>query len=160
MGLFGAAQVRCAVGARGFNTVECIPRRLRRELGTIQLLLDLRNRKWRRSAGCRRRDDLEAQATDGAEIAPLAPRHFARTGFALFAEPFSVPMEDILDVCLTAKDGAVGEVAYAAAQHLVDRQRSSDFQYLSDSFRCEARFQCPRVAYSTVHPSRMSYTAM
>jgi hypothetical protein len=117
------------------------------------------------SAGRRRRDDLVAQATDGAEIAPLAPRHFAGTGFALFAEPFSVPMEDILDVCLTAKDGAVGEVAYpssrfrstprqaTAAQHLADRQRSSGFKDLSDGLRCEARFQ--RLA-SLTHAARFA----
>jgi hypothetical protein len=93
------------------------------------------------SAGRRRRDDLEAQATDGAEIAPLAPRHFARTGFALFAEPFSVPMEDIFDVCLASKDGAVGEVAYpssrfrstprqaTAAKGLVCAQLSAGLKY-------------------------------
>jgi hypothetical protein len=66
-----------------------------------------------------------------------APRHFAGTGFALFAEPFSVPLEDILDICLAAQDGTVGEVAHpssrfrstprqaTAAQHLVDWQRAT-----------------------------------
>jgi len=41
-----------------------------------------------------RRDDLETEATDGAQVAPLAPRHCAGTGFTLFSEPLSVCLQN------------------------------------------------------------------
>jgi len=51
-------------------------------------------------AGHGRRDYLEAQATDGAEVAPLATGHSAGIRFALFTEPLTMTLEDIFDVGL------------------------------------------------------------
>ncbi len=93
------------------------------------------------SAGRRRRDDLEAQATDGAEVAPLATRHGSRTALSLRAEPLSMSLEDIVDIGLTAKDCTVGEVAHTTAQHLANWQCAAGLQYRFYYLRTEARFQ-------------------
>ena len=49
-------------------------------------------------------------------------------------------MEYIFDVCLAAKDGAVGEVAYAAAQHLsVAKENHRKKKQFVTSFRAGLR---------------------